>query len=80
MDLQADIKWIKSELNQVTDQNLIEAFKQLLTYRKNKVDESNLEIQKEMVASAIKSNEDIKSGRTYSIEQAENRLENRLGA
>jgi predicted transcriptional regulator len=43
MDLQADIKWIKSELNQVTDQNLIEAFKQLLTYRKNKVDESNLD-------------------------------------
>jgi predicted transcriptional regulator len=43
MDLQADIKWIKSELNQVTDQNLIEAFKQMLTYRKNKVDESNLD-------------------------------------
>ena len=44
MDLQADIKWIKSELNQVTDQNLIEAFKQMLTYRKNKVDQSNLDI------------------------------------
>ena len=38
MDLQADIKWIKKELNQVSDPNLIEAFKSLLKYRKNRVE------------------------------------------
>lgn len=38
MDLQADIKWIKKELNQVSDPNLIEAFKNLLKYRKTKVE------------------------------------------
>lgn len=34
MSLQADIKWIKAELSQVTDPELISAFKSLLTYRK----------------------------------------------
>ena len=37
MDLQADIDWIKSELSSVKDPNLIEAFKQMLTYRKKQV-------------------------------------------
>jgi hypothetical protein len=36
MDIQADIKWIRSELTKVRDPHLIEAFKQLLTYRKEK--------------------------------------------
>lgn len=34
MDIQADIKWIRSELSKVRDPHLIEAFKQLLSYRK----------------------------------------------
>ena len=34
MDLQADIKWIQAELLKVKDPHLIEAFKQLLAYRK----------------------------------------------
>lgn len=34
MDLQADIQWIKNELNGVRDPNLIKAFKNLLIYRK----------------------------------------------
>jgi len=37
MDVQADIKWIQAELVNVKDPNLIEAFKQLLTYRKARV-------------------------------------------
>lgn len=37
MSLQADIKWIQSELSQVTDPELISAFKSLLTYRKKQV-------------------------------------------
>jgi len=36
MDLQADINWIISEISKVKDPNLIQAFKQLLTYRNNK--------------------------------------------
>ena len=34
MDIQADINWIRSELKKVKDPHLIEAFKQMLTYRK----------------------------------------------
>jgi len=34
MDLQTDINWIVAELKQVKDPHLIEAFKQLLIYRK----------------------------------------------
>ena len=37
MSLQVDIKWIQSELSQVTDPELISAFKSLLTYRKRQV-------------------------------------------
>lgn len=35
MDLQADINWIMAELRNVKDPHLIEAFKQLLKYRKS---------------------------------------------
>ena len=34
MDLNADIKWIRKELKEVKDPTLIEAFKNLLQYRK----------------------------------------------
>ncbi|MBC9798473.1 hypothetical protein [Sinomicrobium weinanense] len=34
MDLQAEIRWIQEELNNVTDVELIKAFKSLLKYRK----------------------------------------------
>ncbi|PCJ22787.1 MAG: hypothetical protein COA97_12910 [Flavobacteriales bacterium] len=36
MDIQADINWIRAELKKVQDPHLIEAFKQLLTYRNEK--------------------------------------------
>lgn len=35
MDLKADIKWIQNELKYVKDPALIEAFKNLLQYRRN---------------------------------------------
>ena len=35
MDLQADINWIMAELRNVKDPHLIEAFKQLLKYRRS---------------------------------------------
>ncbi|MCB0429160.1 MAG: hypothetical protein H6585_00345 [Flavobacteriales bacterium] len=40
MNLQAEIKWIKTELDKVKDPALIEVFKSLLNYRK-KVTESD---------------------------------------
>ncbi len=46
MDLKADIKWIQKELKDVKDPTLIEAFKNLLQYRK-KVTESSYEISEE---------------------------------
>lgn len=36
MDLQADINWIKNQLDSVTDPDLIKAFKSLLNYRNKK--------------------------------------------
>lgn len=36
MSLQSDIQWIKSELDNVKDPDLIEVFKRLLAYRKSK--------------------------------------------
>jgi len=35
MDIQADINWIMAELRNVKDPHLIEAFKQLLKYRRS---------------------------------------------
>lgn len=37
MDIEADIKWIRAELMNVKDPHLIEVFKNLLKYRKKKV-------------------------------------------
>ena len=36
MNLQADINWIREELIDVKDPNLVEAFKNMLKYRKTK--------------------------------------------
>ncbi len=46
MDLQTDIKWILNELKDVKDPTLIEAFKNMLQYRR-KVSESSYEISDE---------------------------------
>ncbi|MEW7279206.1 addiction module protein [Aquimarina sp. 2201CG1-2-11] len=43
MDLQADIKWILEELKDVKDPTLIEAFKNMLQYRR-KVSEPSYEV------------------------------------
>ncbi|UZO81814.1 hypothetical protein NBT05_04945 [Aquimarina sp. ERC-38] len=47
MDVQADIKWIQNELNDVKDPLLIEAFKNLLTYRRTTktTDEDRISIE-----------------------------------
>mgnify|MGYP001804006229 CR=1 FL=1 len=70
MALQADLKWILNELKDVEDPALIEAFKNMLKYRK-KV-KSNL-LSEEQKREEILMNEaeaDIKAGRTYSIKES----------
>ena len=68
MDLQADINWIKNELNNVRDPHLIEAFKNLLTYRKTK---SNRLTRKEFIADIKEAEEQIEKGDYLSIEDFE---------
>lgn len=43
MNVQAEIQWIVNELRQVNDPHLIEAFKQLLIYRKIKQNETGFD-------------------------------------
>lgn len=38
MNIQADINWIKAELSKVQDPYLVEAFKNMLKYRNNRVE------------------------------------------
>ncbi|WP_425236606.1 hypothetical protein [Ulvibacterium sp.] len=44
MDIKADIKWIRQELKKVKDPTLIEAFKNLLQYRK-KVSSERIDVE-----------------------------------
>jgi len=78
MDLQADINWIKSELNKVTDPNLIEAFKNLLTYRKsnNESDDSLFSTSVEELKSRAEiSLEEVENGNTRSIDEFKKEIE-----
>lgn len=67
MNLQADIKWIQNELNNVKDPDLIEAFKRLLQFRKKSfattIEDYNNDI--------AESEKDIEAGRIYSQNQIE---------
>lgn len=69
MDLKADISWIRSELKNVKDPHLIEAFKQLLTYRKSKIKERFT--KSEFVADIKEAEDQIKKGDFRSIEDFE---------
>lgn len=69
MNLQADISWIRSELKNVTDPHLVEAFKQLLTYRKSK--SSNRLTKSEFIADIKEAEEQIEKGDYLSIEDFE---------
>ena len=72
MDIKADIKWIQQELKQVKDPTLIEAFKNLLQYRKKVVSEriSIEQYNKEIDESIAQ----IKNGKTYTHEQVGERI------
>ena len=67
MGLQADINWIKSEIEKVKDPFLVEAFKNLLNYRNHKQDNS-FSLEELMVNRALNSEDDIANGRLLSRE------------
>tara|TARA_R110002050_G_scaffold149463_1_gene275984 strand:+ start:1903 stop:2169 length:267 start_codon:yes stop_codon:yes gene_type:complete len=73
MDLQADINGIRSELKGVRDPHLIEAFKQLLTYRKSKPDTAMSKSQ--FVAEIKEAEEQIENGDYLSLEEFEKSAE-----
>lgn len=68
---------IKTELRglieQETDLHILEAVRALFTQK-----ELNPSIEKEMISRALKSEQDIKEGKVYTIEEAEARLNKRL--
>lgn len=67
MNLEADIKWIQKELDDVKDPDLIEAFKRLLKFRKKSI-ATTIEDYNNDIA---ESERDIGSGRVYTQSQIE---------
>jgi len=71
MDLQADLKWIQQELNNVKDPAFIEAIKNMLKYRK-RVSTERISVEqynKELEASE----KEIEQGNFYTHEQVRER-------
>ena len=68
MNIQADLKWIHQELDNVKDETLLEAIKNILKYRK-KVSSERISIEQynKEIDEAI---EDIEKGNFYTQEEA----------
>ena len=65
MNLQAEKKWIKSEVDKINDESLIQAFKNLLDFARKKaynVNHSPMSLE-DFFQRIDKSKEDIKKGR-----------------
>jgi hypothetical protein len=67
MDIQAEIKWIQSELGKVRDPSLIEIFVKLLKYRKTAIESSLEEYNRDL----DEANARIESGRFITQETLE---------
>ncbi len=69
MDIQAEIKWIQKELDNVKDETLLEAIKNILKYRK-KVSSERISIEQynKEVNEAIAR---VENGEYYTQEEAE---------
>lgn len=65
---------LKSLIDQETNLSLLETVKALLEQRD--IDPS---IEKEMITRVLKSEQDIKEGKVYTIDEAESELDRRLG-
>jgi len=71
MDLQADIKWILEELKTVKDPMLIEAFKNMLKYRKSIMQSSGKVSLEQYNKEIEEANVRIDNGDFYTQEEAE---------
>lgn len=70
-----DIKTeLKDLIEKETDLRILEAVRALFTQK-----DLDPSIEKEMISRALKSEQDILEGRVYTIEEAEARLNKRLG-
>ncbi len=78
MNIQAEINWIKTELDSVQDVSLLQQLKDIISKAKAKRYEATLKpmTQKELIDRALKSEADIKAGRLTSIEDLEKESEN----
>lgn len=73
--MKADIKTeLKDLIDQETNLSLLEAVKALFTQ-----EDFDPCVEKEMISRALKSEQDIKEGKVYTIDEAEARLNKRLG-
>lgn len=71
----ADIKTkLKDLIEQESDPNVLDAVDAIFAQK-----DFDPLIQKEMISRALKSEKDIKEGKVYTIEEAETRLNKRLG-
>ena len=71
MNIQAEISWIQAELATVSDPELIKTLKNLLKNRQKNKDEV---LKVKLKARALRSEEDISSGKVHSVEEANKRL------
>lgn len=69
MGIQADIKWIKSELDHVKDPDLIEAFKRMLAFRKTIEDRFFESSNDEMRSRAEASLRSIENGKVRPLKE-----------
>lgn len=75
MGLQADIKWIQKELQEVKDPTFLEAIKNMLKYRRE-VKGGLSEEQKREAVLMEEAEADVKAGRVYSIDEARKIIDN----
>ena len=78
MNIEGDINWIKQELNDVTEPHLIEAIKQLLVYRRAKLEDSfyfsrDEDALKVRAEASLKS---IENGNTRPLSEFKKEIEN----
>lgn len=69
MDLQAELKWIHRELDNVTDPTLIEVFKNILKYRKKVLEpEHNISIE-QYNKEIDQAESEIEAGNCYTMDE-----------
>ena len=73
MDVEADLKWIHDELDQVKDPDFIEAIKNMLEYRK-KVSTERISIE-QYNKEIDEAEREIENGNYYTQEEVEKRAE-----